>query len=89
MSQESIQVPQQKVQEIFKGKAQVAIGDLLLENSQLSAAMETMSVELQDLRQQVAAYRQRDLEQRTPARVDNVGNNTPPDPGPPQDPSTA
>ena len=78
MSQESIQVSNQKVQEIFKGKAQAAIGDLLMENSQMSAAMEAMSAELQDLRQQVNAYKQRDLGQRVPmTQVDDAGPSQP------------
>lgn len=74
----AVQISNQKVQEIFKGKAQAVIGDLMLENSKLATALESQSLELQDLRQQVAAYKQRDLSQRSVPGPTESDDFTPP-----------
>ena len=80
MSQENaVQVSNTRVTEIFQGKASTAIKDLMVENAQLQAVVETLGQELQDLRSQVAAYKQRDLGMRAKSN-----GSTPPEPATPQ-----
>lgn len=85
MSQENaIQVSQARVTEIFQGKASTAIKDLMVENAQLQAIVESLNVELQDLRSQVRAHNQRNLGVRA------FGNeSSPPEAATPQDPASA
>ena len=84
MSQDAIQVSQARVTEIFQGKASTAIKDLMVENAQLQAVVESLNVELRDLRSQVQAYKQRDLNMRA-----SSNGSAPPELATPQDaPST-
>lgn len=80
MSQDAIQVSNARVTEIFQGKASTAIKDLMVENAQLQAVVESLSQELQDARSQVQAYKQRDLVMMT-----SSNGSTPPEPATPQD----
>lgn len=48
-----LQVSQSRVQDILRGKAGAAISDLMVENAQLTAALEASQVRLQEAEQQL------------------------------------
>lgn len=51
---EALQVSQGRVQDILKGKAASTIGDLMVENAQLTAALEALQQKVVSLQDQLS-----------------------------------
>lgn len=76
---EPLQISSARAAEIFQGKAATAIKDLMVENSQLSAVVEALNQQVQELQQVVTEYRQRDMSQRA-ASAETPGPDASPPP---------